>query len=206
MALVKHYKDKGCFQDVLGMQYNHGKSNLFHLTARKSSLQLLKSFFDFTEGIMGKNFLTYELNTTVDRNGRTFAIIAAKHLSEEILTYLIRQYALDPGYYAAYNKSSAFTYLIKRQLIDCMVKALALIDHTKLSEEGFEWFLADMELLKDTMTEKGLIEQKWFSAMTYKFKLGGRISKMRPFQMSTVTSFQGAFIYKMFFLYKQILI
>lgn len=173
------------------MRYNHGKSNLFHLVARKSTLTLIKSFFDFTENIMGKNFLTYELNTTVDRNGRTFVIIAAKHLSEEIVTYLLRQYNLDPGFYSAYNKSSAFTYLIKRQLNDCMVKALALIDHTKLSEEGFKWFLDDMELLKDTMTEKGLIEVKWFSAMTYKFKLGGRISKMHPFQMSAVTSFGG---------------
>ena len=191
MSLIKHYKAKGCYQDVLGMRYNHGKSNLFHLTARKSTIQLIKSFFDFTESIMGKNFLTYELNTTVDRNGRTFVIIAAKHLSEEILTYLFRQYNLDPGFYAAYNKSSAFTYLIKRQLTDCMIKALAMIDQTKLSEDGFDWFLSDMELLKDTMTEKGLIEAKWFSAMTYKFKLGGRISKMQPFQISSVASFAG---------------
>jgi len=120
MTLAKYYKDKGCYQEVLAMRYNYGKSNLFHLVARKSTLQLIKTFFDYTENIMGKNFLTYELNTTLDRNKRTFFIIAAKHLSEEVLMYLLKEYNLDPGYYAAYNKSSAFTYLIKRKLTDCM--------------------------------------------------------------------------------------
>ena len=191
MSLIKHYKEKGCYQEVLAMRYRYGKANLFHLVARKSTLQLIKTFFDYTESIMGKNFLTYELNTTVDRNGRTFFIIAAKHLQEEILMYILKEYSLDPGYYAAYNKSSALTYLTRRKLTDCMVRALAMIDQTKLSEEGFKWFLDDMELLKDTMTEKGLIEAKWMSAMTYRFKLGGRVSKMQQFQESTIASYGG---------------
>jgi len=191
MTLAKYYKDKGCYQEVLAMRYNYGKSNLFHLVARKSTLQLIKTFFDYTENIMGKNFLTYELNTTLDRNKRTFFIIAAKHLSEEVLMYLLKEYNLDPGYYAAYNKSSAFTYLIKRKLTDCMVRALSLIDQTKLSKNGFQWFKDDMELLKDTMTEKGLIETKWLASMSYKFKLGGRISKMNPYKSTTTVSFNG---------------
>lgn len=191
MNLAKFYKGKGCYQEFLDMHYNSGKSTLFHLMARYCTLDILQQFFDYTESIMGKNYLTYELNTKLDRNGRTFVIIAAKHLEEEVIAYLLKEYALDPGFYAAYNHSSAMTYLIKRKLGDCLVKALHMIDQSKISDEGMKWFQEDMSRMKDTMTEQELVKEKWIRAMTYKHEVTGRISKMILPTESELTSFGG---------------
>lgn len=191
MYLAKFYKSKGCYQEMLEMHYNSDKSTLFHLMARYCKMDLVRQFFDYTEILMGKNYLTYELNTKLDRNGRTFVIIAAKHMDVDVLTYLLKDYDLDPGFYAAYNKSSALTYLIKRRLRECSLKALSMIDSSKLSQDGVKWFQDDMERLKDTFTEQELVKERWIRAMTYKHEITGRVSKMIASTTIEKTSFSG---------------
>lgn len=177
LELARTYKEKGVFENMLGLRYVYGSCTLFHAMIKYSDKKTIRSVFDYVIKVMGRNYFLKEANKTLDRYARNILILAAKHQNMDIVLCLLNEYELNPNQYCRFNKMSALSYLVKRKKFDVAQQVLDKMDPTGYSEQVREWFQQDLSQLKASISDSDLATTEWLSALTMKHTGKGRMAK-----------------------------